>query len=181
MVLASTTSIAQIPFQKPASPTSNLISKRRGPANAQIKALQKSRIETLSQLVREYEALSQAGRIDYYYVVDAQNALVDAKLDLAEKPEERVALLTEKMKFAEANWERTGRRFETSLAAKSDLLWARAFLLDTEIGLSQERMAAGLPAPENLVIPADGLHWRAPAEPPEQMKSPGIPEPAKPP
>jgi hypothetical protein len=189
LVLTSTISVAQIPAPKPASSAPNITppethrtadssnsSKQHGPPIAGIKALQKSRVETLTELVKEYELLSQAGRIDFYYVVAAQNELVDAKLDLAEKPEERMALLTEKMKLAEANLERTERRFRTSLATKSDLLWARALLLGTEIGLSQERMAAGLPAPENLAIPADGLPWRVPTEPPVQMKSPGIPE-----
>ncbi len=142
LVLASTTSVAQVPGPKPASPAPNTTppethrtadsgnsSKQHGAASARIKALQKSRIETLTELVKEYEVLYQAGRIDFYYVVAAQDDLVDAKLDLAEKPEERVALLTEKMKLAEANLERTERRFRTSLATKSDLLRARALLL----------------------------------------------------
>jgi hypothetical protein len=138
--------------------------------------LQKSRVETLTELVSEYEVLAQAGRIDFYYVFDAQNALVDSKLDLAEKPEERVALLTEKMKLAEDHWERTKGRFQANRATRSDLLWARALLLGAELKLSQERMAAGFPAPENLLIPADGLPWRVPTEAPQQTKSPGIPE-----
>jgi hypothetical protein len=181
LALAPTTSVAQTAPGAHWAAGSGSSSKQHGPASAQIKALQKSRIETWTELVTEYELLAQAGRIDFDSVVAAQNELVDAKLDLAEKPQERVALLTEKMKLAEVNWQRTKDRFQAHRATKSDLLRARVFLLGAEIGLSQERMAAGLPAPKNLLIPADGLPWRVPPEPPEQTKSSGMLEPPLPP
>ena len=176
LVLASRTSAAQTPAPKTTSAEPHPVTKGsqssqgHDSANVQIKALRKSRVETLTELVAEYKVLAQAGRVDFDFVVAAQNDLIDAKLDLATKPEERVALATERMKLAEAYWERTQSRFRAIKATKADLLRARAFLLGSEINLSQERMSAGLPAPEHLPIPADGLPWRMPTVTPEQTK-----------
>ena len=177
LALTSTTSVAQIPGPKALSPAPGTTSARPHRAAGQIKLLQKSRVETLTELVKEYELLAQAGRIDFYFVVSTQGELVDAKLDLAEKPEERAALLAEKMKVAEVYWERTQARFEAHRATKSDLLSARAFLLGAEVNLLQERMTAGLSVSGKLPIPADGSPWKVPTEEPEQRKSAGIPKP----
>ena len=184
LALASTTSVTQTPGPKATSPAAKTTTSKPHPvtggsqasqehesANVQITALRKSRVETLTELVAEYKVLAQAGRVDFDFVVAAQNDLIEAKLDLATKPEERVALATEKMKLAEAYWKRTKNRFLAIKATKADLLRARAFLLGSEINLSQERMTAGLPAPENLPLPADGLPWRMPTVEPEPTKS----------
>src|SRR5436309_12944455 len=68
---------------------------------AELKKLQKEQIATLTQEVKILNTQYQAGRVDLERLFLAQMELCDSKLDAADTPNERIAVLTEQLKLAE--------------------------------------------------------------------------------
>lgn len=100
-----------------------------GSPSAEIKKEQKKRIAKLTELVKRYRQRFIEGLASLDAIVRAQAALLDARIDATEKPEERVALLEEEVKseaelfkFAEAKW-------------KASVDSARSLLLDARVRL----------------------------------------------
>ena len=124
-------------------PTITSAAERKGESlddvKAQIKALQKERTETLLRLVeldvRQYEM----GVTTLEALVAAQNELVSAQLEATEKPEERVALLTDQLKIATACVKLTQGRFESGNITQADVYRATSHFLDIKIKLLRER------------------------------------------
>ncbi len=101
--------------------------------SAEIKKEQQKRIEKLSELVEVYRLRFIEGVASLDALVRAQVALLDARMDATEKPEERAALLeaedksqAELFKIAEARW-------------KASVDSARSLLLDSRV----RRLRAG--------------------------------------
>src|SRR5947209_5208038 len=83
---------------------------------AEIKKLQKEQIDTLTQEVEILTTQYQAGAVDSERLFSAQMELCDAKLDAADTPKERVAVLTERLKLAESAQQITEARHAVGAA-----------------------------------------------------------------
>jgi outer membrane protein TolC len=115
-----------------------LSSEQTGTA-AQIKELQKKRIETLTRVVARYERLYQTGQSDFEPVFDVQTELASARLEATDKHEERVALLTELVKGASERLRVTDDKYKAAMVGDVAPLQARSLLLDAKIRLLRER------------------------------------------
>jgi hypothetical protein len=109
---------------------------------AELKELQKERIETLTGLVDLVLRQLQSGRTDFTHVVRAQMDLVDAKLDSAENPRERMVLLEEQLKMAQSILDDVKRRADigSPTTTGAEVLQAKALCLDIKIKLVRERV-----------------------------------------
>jgi outer membrane protein TolC len=106
---------------------------------AQIKALQKERVEALTRLVEVYTVQYKMGTGTFEALVGAQDDLVNAQLDSTEKPEERVALLTGHLKTATDAAKIAQGMVEAGAASQAIIYRARSHLLDIKIKLLRER------------------------------------------
>ncbi len=106
---------------------------------APIKALEKERIAALTKLVEIRESEYRVGTIWCEAVVSAEVALLNAQADAADKPEERVALLTEGVKRESALLKIVKVRFQAGTVSQADVYRARSLLLATKIRLLRER------------------------------------------
>jgi hypothetical protein len=107
---------------------------------AQIIALQKERIAALQELVEILIVQYQRGVVPFESLAAAQNELIDAQLDSTDKPEERVALLTQQLKIAEGVVDYSERKFMAGFRmTKTDVLHAKSHYLDVRIKLLRER------------------------------------------
>jgi hypothetical protein len=110
----------------------------------QIAYIQKERIEVLQNLVDVCVAQFNVRAIPLESVVAAQNEFIDAKLELTDKPEERVALLTSQLiialKIAETVSIYGNGRYATALPInEADILRAKSHYLAIKIKLLQEQ------------------------------------------
>jgi hypothetical protein len=106
---------------------------------AQITALQKERVEILQQVVKIYLHQLKTGAEPLESVAAAQNELIDAQLDATDKPEERVALLTEQLKIAENVSDYYDSRFKSGFKiSAADVLRAKSHYLTVKIKLLRE-------------------------------------------
>jgi outer membrane protein TolC len=115
-----------------------LLSQQKSTA-AQIKELQRKRIETLAKVVASYETLYRTGRAEFEPVFDVQTELANARLDATDKPEQRVALLEELVKGATERLRVTEDKYHAGLVGDAAPLQASSLLLDAKIRLSRER------------------------------------------
>jgi hypothetical protein len=109
---------------------------------ALIKQLQQERIAALTKVVEMRLEQYRAGRQDSRLLALAQAELLNAKLDAAEKPEERIAVLEEHVKLATTILSETDNRWKAGVVHESEVLQAKANLLDVKIRLLQERAQA---------------------------------------
>ena len=107
-----------------------------GDVPAQIKALQKERVEVLQSLVDVHLHQYMAGVIYFLAVVGAETDLVNAQLDAADKSEERVALLTAALTRERQVLRIVEQRFQAATATQADVDWARSICLYTEVRLA---------------------------------------------
>jgi outer membrane protein TolC len=108
---------------------------------AQIKTLQKERVETLKSLVELYVQYYREGKIDITPVIGAQTELVNAQLDAAEDREERIALLTERLNAVTSFLKLAEQRWMAGMSSQADVYRAKSLLLDTKIKLLREQGA----------------------------------------
>jgi hypothetical protein len=80
-----------------------------------------------------------AGLISFEAVVGAETDLVNAKMDAAGKPEERVTLLTEARGREAGFLESVEGKFKAGTITQADVHRAQSLLLATEIRLLRER------------------------------------------
>lgn len=106
---------------------------------AEIKELQQQRIATLADAAEYTLEMYKEGRHEFDRVVLAQADLVNARLDATEKPDERIALLEQQLKLAEAALDFADGRFRNGLTTRVDVLQAKANVLDIKIKLLRER------------------------------------------
>lgn len=109
---------------------------------AQIKQLQQERIAALTKVVDMRLEQYRMGRQDSRLVALAQAELLKAKLDAAEKPEDRIAVLEEHVKLATTILAETDNRWKAGVVHETDVLDAKANLLDVKIRLLRERSNA---------------------------------------
>jgi outer membrane protein TolC len=107
-------------------------------ADAEIAKLQKERVKVLREAVRSTKAEYEAGRVTTDYLALVARDLLQAELELAAKPAERIAarqaylaLTVEVHKLSEA-------KFAAGHLTRSDLALAQAARLKAEIDLRRE-------------------------------------------
>ncbi len=117
---------------------------REGPG-AQLKNLQQDRVEALSKLADIYTTHWRAGLLPFFRLAMVQNELVKAQLELAEKPAERVALLTSDLNRSRDICGIAEARYRVQQMSEADCRQQRAVVLDIQTKLWQEEIAAGMP------------------------------------
>ncbi len=105
----------------------------------QIKALQNERVETLTKLVAYSRADFAVGMRRCEAVIAAETDLVNAQMDAAYKPEERIAMLTERVKSQTEFLKIVEGRRQMEEIGLSNVYRARSLLLSTKIMLLRER------------------------------------------
>ena len=106
---------------------------------AQIKSLQKERVETLVKLADYCKAEFALGAMRCEAVIDAENDLIRAELEAADEPETRIALLTAHVKSQTEFLKTVEYRRQTETLGLANVYRARTMLLNTKILLLQER------------------------------------------
>lgn len=121
--------------EKPGEPSQNQL--------AELKALQKERIETLTQLAKILEAQYRAGHINLRRLATVEMELLDAKVEAAESPEERTARLEELLAKAKEVLGFAETRYRAGFhVTQADVLEAKSLYLDIKIRLTRERAKA---------------------------------------
>ncbi len=106
---------------------------------AQVKALQKERVDTLSKLVELCHADYGLGMIRCEDVINAETELVDAQMEATENPGERIARLTEGVKRETELLKIIQSRREAERVSLANVYRAKSLLLNTKIRLLRER------------------------------------------
>ncbi len=109
--------------------------------SAQIKALQNERVETLAKLAAYCKAEFALGAMRCQEVIDAETDLIRAELDAADKPDERIALLTAHVYIQTQFLKTVEYRRQTETLGLANVYRARSMLLNTKVRLLQERRA----------------------------------------
>ena len=105
----------------------------------QIRALQNERVDTLTKLVAYCRAEFMAGMPRSEAVIAAETDLVNAQMDATTKPEERIAMLTERVKSQTEFLKVVEGRRQMEAIGLSNVYRARSLLLNTTITLLRER------------------------------------------
>lgn len=110
--------------------------------------LLRQRQATLRQIVEVLREQYLLGERDFNAVVEAQDRLMKAELELASDRQERLALLRERVKMFETLSTLTNQRFDLGQVGQPETLFVRAAVLEAKIELAreQERERAGEPA-----------------------------------
>jgi outer membrane protein TolC len=108
---------------------------------AQIKPLQKERVETLKSLVELYVQYYREGKVEITPVIGAQTELVTAQLESTENRDERIALLTERLNAVTSFLKLAEQRWAAGMSSQADVYRAKSLLLDTKIRLLREQGA----------------------------------------
>jgi outer membrane protein TolC len=111
---------------------------RQAAATAQIKALQKERVETLAKLVEFDLTEYKAGRMDGEDVIAAETDLIHAQLDATNKREERTALLSAAVKRATEFLKIADVKYQAGTVTQADDLRAKGLLLSARMELLRE-------------------------------------------
>lgn len=104
-----------------------------------IRDLMKEREQVLQKLVDIAKAQHQMGSASWGSVVAAERALLDAKLDSATTPAERITILELQLKLAQTQEQKIARLVEVADVSPSDLMTAKASRLTAHIQLLREK------------------------------------------
>jgi hypothetical protein len=108
----------------------------------QIKVLQKERIEALQTLVSicrdRYLKGGLGGEASFERFVAASEELLNAQLETAEKPKDRIALLKKHLQLAEEVLRRNEKRVAMAMGQSEDLYRSKARYLEIKIKLLRE-------------------------------------------
>lgn len=103
-----------------------------------VKELLQKRLVVAKELLDATMQGFQQGEMSVDQVHDAKRAYLNAQLDLAEQPNDRIRVLTELVKEA-GEWEKTVlQRVQTGDLGRVDGLKARLYVLETRIALARE-------------------------------------------
>ena len=118
--------------QAPSEPVQNSL--------AELKALQKERIETLAKIAKLLKLQYNAGQVDFRRLVAAEMKLIDAKVESADTLSEGIALLEELLAMAKKVLDLTEARYQRGFrVSEIDLLESKTLYLDVKIRLLRER------------------------------------------
>ncbi len=123
-----------------------------GPRTAEERKLLERRRAVLERLVEFEQAAYEQGRERLDRVVDARLELLEAELELAEGPAQRVAIRARMVAMLEKLEEGCRRRSEAGLATSADLYRAQAARLAAQVALLRERRAGGGPEAGRAIV-----------------------------
>jgi outer membrane protein TolC len=110
---------------------------------AELKKLLRERRDTLAEVVKVLQEQYKAGRVmDFAKLAQAQREAAKAALDAADTPKERLAALTDFQKVAEANLRLAEAQVQAGFGAPTDVLQAKALLLEARIEILREELKA---------------------------------------
>lgn len=105
-----------------------------------LKELLQKRLVVAKELLDATMQGFHQGEMSVDQVHEAKRAYLNAQLDLAEQPNDRIRVLTELVKEA-AEWEKTVlQRVQTGDLGRVDGLKARLYVLETRIALAREEV-----------------------------------------
>lgn len=105
-----------------------------------VKELQKERTAVLQKLVDQATTQYESGRGSYEEVLEARLQLLQAELDVAEKPSDRVALYTKAVDALKAYEELAGAQVKAGRGTSAAVLKIKARRLEVEIQLEQTKI-----------------------------------------
>ena len=109
------------------------------PAEDEERTLLKERLAVLEQIVEGVIARHKSGNADMKAVLEAQEEVARAKLELAESPAERIAALEELLALATRAEKTAAAQHEAVLVSKMDVLIATAHRLRVAADLAKEK------------------------------------------
>jgi hypothetical protein len=101
--------------------------------------LQAQRVKTLQQAADQIEAQYRGGQAAAGELLDAQAALLDAKLDAASTPQQRIEVLTQQVKLSARAENVADALVRAGQAKQSDFLLAKAARLRVAVMLLKEK------------------------------------------
>jgi len=110
---------------------------------AEIKDLQQQRIVLLGKAAKMLDTQYRMGSVDFTDLKAAEREWLEARLDAAEAPPQRIAVLEEFQKSVEELVKAVEGRYTSGRCSKADLDRAKASLLDVRIRLLRQRQTAG--------------------------------------
>ena len=110
-------------------------------ANVHVRTLLKKRLDVLQQIAKLRRAAYLQGEAGLNSVIRSQLDVLDAQLELAVKPAERIAIRKMVLKHARELEAAAKTRFQAKQATSIDVLRAKAFRLRAEADLLREQSA----------------------------------------
>jgi hypothetical protein len=107
--------------------------------SANLGELEKSRVDTLSNLVKITHLQFKAGNGDIDQLLRFQQELQLAQLESAKKPEERIVLLEEQCKDSHILFDFVEQKFKSGILTELDYCQAKAAMIALDYRLPQER------------------------------------------
>lgn len=108
------------------------------PGEKSVAELQQQRLAVLQELVNVAFTAYRTGEADIAQGMQAQQQLLNAKLELAEDRESRLKILSESVELA-AEWQKVAEaRYRAAESSQADVLQCRARRLEAEIALVRE-------------------------------------------
>lgn len=111
-------------------------------ANVHVRAILKKRLDVLREIARQQRTAYVAGEAGISSVIRADVNVLDAQLELAIKPDERVAIRKKTLKQASSLEAAAKKLHKAKQATSIDMLRAQAFRLRCEAELLREQSAA---------------------------------------
>jgi outer membrane protein TolC len=112
------------------------------PKDDELQNLLKARYEAAQAGVDMLRKQYEVGTFDLNPMLEASQRLRVARLELCEKPEEKIACLEELVRFMKSIEEVAERKSRAGLEANVDVMRARYYRLDAEIELLRAKRAA---------------------------------------
>lgn len=109
---------------------------------AELTKLRMNRVATLQQLLDLSFAGYRQGEFGIDQVLDAQHDLMEAQLEIAETPHQRIAMLERQLEITQKTLEAAEKLCAAQEVSQCDTLRAKAALMGVEIKLLQERARA---------------------------------------
>lgn len=109
----------------------------------QLEQLLKERQATLQQLVEVVTAEYRSGTTGFDSVARATGQLIDAELDMAKNAESRITTLQRQVELMKSLFSTVEERFRNGQVSKSQVLAAKATMLESEIHLAREQADGG--------------------------------------
>jgi outer membrane protein TolC len=107
-------------------------------ATAQVKALRKERVELLDDVVKHLTNGYSVGAVSFDTLIKAKDQALQAKLELADSPEERIGVLRKLVENANMSIRHAQEQVKVGIAKDYEVLQAKAHLLEIRIDLVKE-------------------------------------------
>ena len=108
-----------------------------------LETLLTQRRDTLQQLVEVVTEEYRQGKTGFESVARATDQLIDAELELAKNPKDRVAILQRRVELMKDLFAMVDTRFEAGQVTQAQVLAAKAALLQSQIQLVREQADGG--------------------------------------